>query len=153
MLAITLCHKSWACYGVSKWVFGIQPIEAVTEFALAHLPPQWVESFRFLRTGKGVGTGFSHLSFGGFFSCSGSKPIVCYPTWHAWCVKVSRMMETNVDSQLWLLSSYAGDRVLCSFSDNLRKIRCVGLNLFHGPTLPMSWLALGDVFTSVMERG
>lgn len=46
-----------ACYGVAKY-FGIQPIETVAEFA--HLQPQQVESFRFLRAGKGVETGFSH---------------------------------------------------------------------------------------------
>jgi len=59
--AITPDHKSVkrACYGVAKY-FGIQPIETVVEFA--RLPPQQVESFSFLRAGKGVETGFSLLS-------------------------------------------------------------------------------------------
>lgn len=81
-LAIAPDHKSVkrACYGVAKY-FGIQPIETVVEFA--HLPTPQIESFRFLRAGKGAEAGFSHLSCSGFFLCSGSKTIICYPTCHA----------------------------------------------------------------------
>lgn len=81
-LAITPDQKSVkrACYGAAKYL-EYNPLKFVAEFA--HLPPQEAESFRFLRAGKGVQTGFSHLSSSGFFSSSGSKTIICYPTWHA----------------------------------------------------------------------
>lgn len=77
---------------------GIQPTETIAE--VAHLPPQLVESFRFLRAGKGLEIRFSHLPCSELFSCFGSKTIICSPTWHAWCVIALRMIETNVDSQL-----------------------------------------------------